>query len=195
MLPPWVREPARPGRRLDGRAGGRHPHGGAHHRILRAHAIAAGGATPDRVGMRWKIVVPLALVAVVAVVALAVAGGDSKEEKALAQVCGARADIAEQVSTLRGLTPATAKDQISQSVRAIADDLSSIAGARGDLAAEHRDQVQTANADFAKTVKDTLGSVTDLATLQTAPGTVQKAAQQLGATYQSTFAKIDCGES
>ena len=145
--------------------------------------------------MRWKIIVPLALVAIVAVVVLAVAAGDSKEEKALAQVCGARADIGKQIDSLRGLTPATAKDQITASLQAIADDLSSIAGARKDLAAEHRDQVQAANEDFAKGVKDSLGSVTDLATLQSATGSVKQAARQLGATYQSTYGKIDCSQA
>jgi hypothetical protein len=145
--------------------------------------------------MRWKIIVPLALVAIVAVVVLAVAAGDSKEDKALAQVCGARADISQQVSTLRGLSPATAKDQITQSLQTIADDLGTIANARKDLAAEHRGQVQAANDEFVKSVKDTLGSVTDLAALQAGAGDVKQAAQQLGATYQSTYGKIDCSET
>jgi hypothetical protein len=162
----------------------------------RAHAIAAGDAAPDRDGMRWKIVVPiLFVVAVAVVVVVLVTGGQSKQEKALAQVCDARADIRKQVSSLRGLTLSTAKDQITQSVSAIASDVSTIADARKDLAADRRDQVQAANDKFAQSVKDTLGSVTSLATLTSAGGNIKQAAQQLGATYQSTYGKIDCSDT
>jgi hypothetical protein len=164
--------------------------------VRRAHAIAAGGAGPERVRMRWKIVVPIVLVVVAAVVVVVVVtGGQSKEEKAMAQVCDARADIGKQVSALRGLTPSTARDQISQSLSAIADDLSTIANARKDLAADRRDQVQSANDDFVKSVKDSLGSVTSLATLQTSAADVKQAAQQLAATYRSTYGKIDCSDN
>src|SRR5262249_10204858 len=82
--------------------------------------------------------------------------------------------------SLRGLTPSTAKDQISQSLRSIADDLSSIANARKDLASARRDEVQAANDKFAQSVKDTLGGVTSLATLQAGATGIKQTAQQRG---------------
>ena len=118
--------------------------------------------------MRWKIVLPIAaVVAVIVVVVLVVAGGDSKSDKALAQVCGARADIATQVKTLQGLTLANA-GQAKTSLQAIADDVRTIADARADLAEDRRGQVQAANDAFASAVKDSLGGVTSLASLRTA---------------------------
>ena len=145
--------------------------------------------------MVWKIVVPIALVVVVLVVVLGVAGGDSKEDKAFAQVCGARADISQQLKTLQGLTPGSARDQAKQSLQAIADDLKSIADARADLADSRRSEIQSANEAFVASVKDAGGSVTDLASLQTAAGDVKQAAQKLAQTYTASYGKIDCSEA
>jgi hypothetical protein len=143
----------------------------------------------------WKIVVPIALVVVAVVVVLAVAGGDSKSDEALAQVCGARADISQQLKTLQGLTPGSAREQGKASLQAIADDLKTIAGARADLSDARRGEVQSANDTFVASVKDAGGSVTDLASLQTAAGDVKAAAQKLAQTYAATYGKIDCNEA
>jgi ElaB/YqjD/DUF883 family membrane-anchored ribosome-binding protein len=144
----------------------------------------------------WKIVVPIALVVVAVVVVLAVTGGDSKEDKALAQVCGARADISQQLKTLQGLTPGNgAADQAKQSLQAIADDLKTIADARGDLSDARRSEIQSANESFVAGVKDAAGSVTDLVSLQTAAGDVKATAQKLAQTYTATYGKIDCNET
>jgi hypothetical protein len=143
----------------------------------------------------WRIVVPVALVVVVAIVVIAVTGGDSKADKALAQVCGARADIAQQVDTLRKLTPGSGADQAKASLQAIADDLRSIADARGDLSDARRAEVQSANDTFVASVKDAAGGVTDLASLQGAAGKVRQAAQQLAQSYQTTYGRIDCSEA
>ena len=145
--------------------------------------------------MVWKIVVPIAVVVVALVVVLAVVGGDSKEDKALAQVCGARADISQQVKTLQNLTPGSAADQAKQSLQAIGDDLKSIADARADLAEGRRGEIQSANQAFVAGVKDAGGSVTDLASLQTAAGDVKAAAQKLAQTYAASYGKVDCSQS
>jgi hypothetical protein len=142
--------------------------------------------------MRWKIVIPVALLVVVVVAVVAVAAGDSKEEKAMAQVCGARADIAQQLKSLQGLAPGTAADQARASLQAIGDDLKTIGDARADLAADRRDEVQAANDQFVAAVKDAAGGVTDLVSLQGAAGNVKQAAQQLEQTYQATYGKFDC---
>src|SRR3954471_6274517 len=112
--------------------------------------------------MWWKILVPAAVVVVAVIVVIAVTGGDSKADKAMAQVCGARADISQQLDTLRKLTPGNARDQAREGLQAIVDDLRTIASARGDLSDARRQQVQSANEAFAASVKDAAGGVTDL---------------------------------
>jgi hypothetical protein len=142
--------------------------------------------------MRWKIIMPIVAGVLIVVVVLAVAAGDSKADQAMAQVCGARADIAEQVKTLQGLTPGGARDQARTSLQAIAEDVRSIADARSDLSDARRDEVRSANEAFVAGVKDAGGGVTDLASLQSAAGQVQQMAQQLAQTYKATYGKIDC---
>jgi hypothetical protein len=143
----------------------------------------------------WKIVVPVALVVVAVVVVIGVAGGDSKSDEALAQVCGARADISQQLKTLQGLTPGSAREQAKASLQAISDDLKTIADARGDLSDARRGEIQSANDTFVASVKDAAGSVTDLVSLQTAAGDVKAAAQKLAQSYTATYGKIDCNEA
>jgi hypothetical protein len=141
--------------------------------------------------MTWKIIAGVAVGIVVVVAVVALVTRDSKSDKAMAQVCDARADIAKQVDTLKGLTPATA-GEAKASVQAIGDDLRSIADARSDLSSERRDQVRSANDAFVAGVRDQFGSVTDLASLQTAGTQVRQSAQKLADTYRTTYAKIDC---
>jgi hypothetical protein len=145
--------------------------------------------------MIWKIVVPIALVAVVVVVVLVVTGGDSKADKAMAQVCGARADIAKQLDTLQNLTPGSARSQAKDSLQAIADDVKSIGSARADLSDARRGEVQSANQSFVAGVKDAAGGVTGLASLQAAAAGLKPAAQKLAQTYKSTYGKIDCSNT
>jgi len=145
--------------------------------------------------MVWKIVGAVAAVVVVAIVIVAITGGDSKSDEALAKVCGARADISQQLKTLQGLTPGSAREQAKQSLQAIADDLRTIGDARADLSDARRGEVQSANDTFVASVKDAAGSVTDLASLQTAAGDVKAAAQKLAQTYAATYGKIDCNEA
>jgi hypothetical protein len=143
----------------------------------------------------WKILGAITAVVVVVIVVLAITGGDSKSDKALAQVCGARADISQQLKTLQGLTPGSAREQAKASLQAIADDLRTIADARADLSDARRGEIQSANDTFVASVKDAAGSVTDLASLQTAAGDVKAAAQKLAQSYTATYGKIDCNEA
>ena len=80
--------------------------------------------------------------------------GESKSEKAMADVCDARDDIATQVDHLKGLTLTTATgDEVRSGVQAIQNDLSKIRDARGDLTEEQRKDVEAANDAFAGTVR------------------------------------------
>ena len=143
-------------------------------------------------GMRWIIVI--GLVVVVGVGAYLIFGtGESKADKAMANVCDARAGISEQVDTLKGLTPSTASvDKVRTSVQAIGDDLAKIAQARKDLAAANRDQVQQANQEFASKLRDLAGTVARSITAQDAAAQLTQAAKDLAAVYQTTYGKIDC---
>ena len=106
-----------------------------------------------------------------AALAVAACGGDSKEDKAKAQVCDARADITKQLDTLKGLTLSTATtSQVQQSLEAIGNDLNKMKDAQGDLDDERKDQVQQANQAFESQVRDilsSLGSATSLSDAKT----------------------------
>ena len=145
--------------------------------------------------MRWKVIVPVVLVALAVVVAvLLLTGGESKADKAMSDVCDARADIAQQVKTLQGLTPSTATtSEIKDSVQAIRNDLSKIAEARADLADENRKDVQAANDAFVSTVKDTASTVARSQSIESAAAQLKQAFEQLATSYRSTYGKIDCG--
>jgi hypothetical protein len=144
--------------------------------------------------MRWKIVIPVLAVAVIAVVVVLIAtGGQSKADKAMADVCDARAGIAQQVDTLKGLTPSTVTaDKVKGSLQAIGSDMSKIASARADLSDTNSEQVKSANQEFATSVRGTLSTVGRSTSVDTAKADLSKAAQNLAATYQTTYGKIDC---
>jgi methyl-accepting chemotaxis protein len=144
------------------------------------------------VSVRWVIVI--GLVVVIGVGAYLIFGtGESKADKAMDDVCDARAGISQQVDTLRGLTPANASvDKVKTSVQAILDDLSKIAQARKDLADANREQVQQANQEFAAKVKDLAGTVARSVTAQDAKAQLAQAAQDLAGVYRTTYGKIDC---
>ena len=135
-----------------------------------------------------------ALLLLLAAVALGACGGQSKETKAKNQVCDARADISKQVNTLKGLTPSLANaGQAKSSLQAISDDLKKIADAQGDLNGARKSQVSAANQEFKSKVKDVAANLgTSLAAGGDAKSQLSAAFDDLAATYQRTFAKVDC---
>jgi hypothetical protein len=156
-----------------------------------ADAIAAAAPRIDALSMRVKPFVVLACGA-----ALAAGCGQSKEEKAMADVCDARADMSKQVDTLKGLTASTVTTtKVTDSLKAIRDDLSKIADARGDLSDARRDQVQAANDQFAGKVRDTLATVARTVSAEDAKAQLTQAAQDLAGTYKGTYGKIDCSDT
>ncbi|HEU4975781.1 MAG TPA: hypothetical protein VFT50_11870 [Baekduia sp.] len=128
--------------------------------------------------------------------ALGACGGQSKQEKATSQVCDARDSIAKQVDTLKGLTLSTATtDQVRTSLTTIRDDLQQIASAQGNLNDQRKAQVQQANTAFKSQLKDITSTLGSSTSLQQAKSKLQTALQQLAASYQKTFAKVDCSGS
>jgi hypothetical protein len=124
---------------------------------------------------------------------LAGCGGSSKEDQAKTTVCNARADIAKQVDTLKGMTLTTGTlTQVQTSLKAIGDDLSTIKNAQGDLSDQRRSEVEQANKSFQDQVKGTLASVGTTTSITEAKSQVQAALQQIATAYQQTFSKIDC---
>jgi hypothetical protein len=128
-----------------------------------------------------------------AVVLIAGCGGESAEEKAQSQVCDARANIQKSINALKGLTLSTATtDEIRQQVEAIRKELGTIRSAQGDLNADRREQLQSANAQFTDTIRTTAQTVLRSSSAQEASAELRQAADQLETTYESTLSRIDC---
>ena len=119
--------------------------------------------------------------------------GTSKQDKARAQVCDARADIKKQVDTLKGLTVTTANaDDISAGLKAIGKDLTTISDAQGELSDQRRKDVQQASQTFAGEVQGALSDIGNSASIADARQRVQAALQQLATSYSQSFERLDC---
>ena len=120
-------------------------------------------------------------------------GGDSAEERAQSQVCDARAGIQQSINSLKGLTASTATtDEVRQQLEAIRKDLGTIRSAQGDLNADRRADLQSANDKFADTIRTTAQTVLRSTSAQDASTELRQAADQLETTYKSTLSPMDC---
>jgi len=136
-----------------------------------------------------------AVLSVLCVLALSACGssGSSKQDKAKTTVCNAKDDIAKQVDTLKGLTVSTASlNQIQTSLKAIDDDLKTIAGARDDLSGDSKTQLEQANKDFLTQLKSIASSLGTATSLSQAQSNAKAALTQLADAYKNTFAKFKC---
>jgi hypothetical protein len=132
-------------------------------------------------------------VAVVMLVLVLGACGESSEEKAQNTVCDSRDDIGKQVDKLKSLTPTTVTtDGVKQSLDAIKKDLQDIAGAQSDLSSDRRSQVEAANKAFASSVEGIASQVVHSLSASDAKTALVTALQQLGASYQKAFAPLNC---
>ena len=130
----------------------------------------------------------------VVILALALgACGESKEDKALSTVCDARDDIGKQVDTLKGLTPATVTtDVVKKSLDAIQKDLQDIADAQKDLSSDRRSEVDAANKTFKSSIQQIAGELGTSLSASDAKAGLVTALQQLAASYEKTFAPLNC---
>ena len=126
--------------------------------------------------------------------ALAAAGcGESKDDKAMAQVCSAREDMTKQVDDLKSMTITTATaNQVTDALQAIQNDLKKIGNARKDLSDENRQQIDQANQQFSSSVRKTFADVGTQTSLQNAATQLQAAFQDLADSYRNTFGQISC---
>jgi hypothetical protein len=138
--------------------------------------------------MRRAVAVALALVA------LSVAGcGESEQEKAQKQVCGARSDIGKQVDELKGLTVGTATvDGVRANVDAIRADVKDIRDAQGTLSDERRTEVKAATDRFTASFAAIARGVTSDLSLGDAKSRLTAAAHDLAGAYADSLGKIDC---
>jgi hypothetical protein len=132
----------------------------------------------------------------VAVVMLALAlgaCGESSEEKAQNTVCDARDDIGKQIDELKGLTPATVTtDAVTQNLDAIKNDLEDISDAQSDLSSDRRGEAEAANKAFTTSVEGIVSQLGSSLSASDAKAEVVTALQQLEASYQKTFAPLNC---
>jgi hypothetical protein len=132
----------------------------------------------------------------VAVVMLALAlgaCGESSEEKAQNTVCDARDDIGKQIDELKGLTPATVTtDAVTQILDAIKNDLEDISDAQSDLSSDRRGEAEAANKAFTTSVEGIASQLGSSLSASDAKAEVVTALQQLEASYQKTFAPLNC---
>jgi|SRR5690242_19707629 ABC-type glycerol-3-phosphate transport system substrate-binding protein len=119
--------------------------------------------------------------------------GQSKSDKAMAQVCSARDSITKQVDDLKNLTITSATtSQVTDSLQAIQKDLQKIGDARKDLSDANREQVDKANQAFAASVRKTFADVGTKTSLQDAATQLKAAFQDLADSYRNTFGQISC---
>ncbi len=144
--------------------------------------------------LRSLAVRPLLLLALVLVPALGLAAcGQSAADKAKSQVCSARADINKQIDYLKGLTLQTATTTgIKNSLTAIGNDLTKIKDAQPQLNAERKQQVQSANQAFRTELESVVNNIGTNLSISNAEAKLKTAVQQLGQSYQQTFAAINC---
>jgi phage-related minor tail protein len=119
--------------------------------------------------------------------------GESDEEKAQNTVCDARDDIGKQVDELKSLTPATiTTDAVTQNLDAIKNDLKDISDAQSDLSSDRRSEAEAANKAFTTSVEGIAGQLGSSLSASDAKAGVVTALQQLEASYQKTFAPLNC---
>jgi Tfp pilus assembly protein PilP len=133
-------------------------------------------------------------ITMVVVIAVVAGGcGESKSDKAMSQVCSARADISKQLESLKAITPATATTSaITDSLKAVRDDLTTIADAQNDLSEDRQQEVQQANEAFTAQVRTTLRDLGTTVSAENASAQLKSSFEQLRATYAATFGKIEC---
>jgi hypothetical protein len=120
-------------------------------------------------------------------------GGTSAEQTASDKVCAARDSISKQVDQLQDLTLTTAtRDQVKGNLATIRDELAKIKSARKDLSDQRRKDVDAANAQFADAIRGTAATIGRSISIEQGAADAKQALQQLGTTYKSTFAKLDC---
>lgn len=119
--------------------------------------------------------------------------GESSQDKAKAEVCGARADISKQVTTLEGLTLSIASvNSVKDGAEAIASDIKKIKNAEGKLAPQREEQVRAATNTFESQLSSILNGLTSSLSLNNAESELKSALNRLTTSYKQSLARVDC---
>ncbi len=119
--------------------------------------------------------------------------GESAQEKAKAEVCSARADISKQINMLTSLTAATiSPSAVKTGVEAVANDLTKIKNAQGNLEPARKEQVQAATHTFETQLSSILTGITSNLSLSNAEAQFKSALSQLATSYKNTLGPINC---
>ena len=140
--------------------------------------------------MRW-------IAALLAVSALTLgACGTSKEDKALSQVCDARADIGKQADALTSMSMADiTRGKAGDALRAVRDDLKTIADAQGDLSGSRKSEVEAANQKFKQQIQTIGAQLAAGGAMDDAATQAKSSLTQLATTYKDTYGRVDCSGS
>jgi hypothetical protein len=147
--------------------------------------------------MRGRVLAGGALL--LSAVALA-ACGESKQEKAKAEVCGARTEINKQVTKLKGLTPTTnVVNEVKGSLEVIGKELEKIKNAQPNLEPARKEQVEAATNTFesqlttvASGVVSSLSTTSIESALSSAGPKLKSAFNTLATDYKSALGPISC---
>ena len=95
--------------------------------------------------------------------------------------------------SLTGLTVSTiSPSEVKTGVEAIANDLSKIKKAQGNLAPARKEQVETATHTFETQLSSILTGITSNLSLSNAEAQFKTALSQLATSYKQTLAPINC---
>ena len=133
------------------------------------------------------------IAAVLAAALVAGCGDESAADKAKNQACDARADIGDQIDTLKGLSVSPdSVDQAQEAIGKIDDDLKQITEALPDVEGDLKDQLQTANASFADSVRQITSDITSAEDIPSALDSLGSAASSLESSYREAFGDVSC---
>jgi hypothetical protein len=125
---------------------------------------------------------------------LALAGcGESSQEKAKSQVCGARSDINKQVKMLGELTISTSiLTQAKDGLEAIGSDLTKIKEAQPNLEPARRQQVEAATHTFETQVTSIISGFVTNPSLSNAEKQLKSSLTQYAKSFEKVLAPINC---
>jgi hypothetical protein len=119
--------------------------------------------------------------------------GESKEEKARAQVCSVRSDISKQITALGSLTLSTeVVSEAKAHIDAIGGDLTKIKDAQPDLEPARKQQVENATHQFETELKSITTELTSSLSVTNAKSKITSAVQKLGQGYKQALQPIEC---
>jgi len=126
--------------------------------------------------------------------------GESAEDKAKAEVCGARSEISKQITKLQSLTiSSNTVNEAKASFEVIGKELTKIKNAQPKLSPARKEQVQSGTQSFstelssiAAGVVSSLGSGSIETALKNAQPQVKAAVEKLAGSYQQALAPINC---